>query len=227
MKKLAALVFLLAMAGAGWWFYQRDAAVEYTVVRGDTLFLIAKAHGVTVDDLRAWNGIEGDLIEVDQILRIYPPGDAPAATSSGGGRASSGRRAAPPATVERPQDLDDGWKPLSMPAPEPCIPFDPELGDQDIVAAAGLDYGQLRAGLGTVLNETLRCDPDPGASEVSLRFELTVGCDGVVDDVRATSAGGASDAFTNCVAGVLQYADFPAHDMEGGMTFEYPVEFEF
>ena len=40
-------------------------------MRGDTLFLIAKAHEVTVDELREWNGIEGDLIEVGQVLRIH------------------------------------------------------------------------------------------------------------------------------------------------------------
>jgi murein DD-endopeptidase MepM/ murein hydrolase activator NlpD len=43
----------------------------YTVRRGDTLSAIGKRYGVTVADLRAWNGIDGDLIEVDQVLLVW------------------------------------------------------------------------------------------------------------------------------------------------------------
>ena len=68
--------------------------VQYEVARGDTLFVIAKAHGVTVDDLRRWNGIEGDRIEVGQVLRIEvedPPAAVAArpASSKGTGRVSA------------------------------------------------------------------------------------------------------------------------------------------
>ena len=59
-----------------------QARVTYEVVRGDTLFVIAKQHGVTVDQLRSWNGIQGDLIEVGDQLTIYvdapPAGATPA-----------------------------------------------------------------------------------------------------------------------------------------------------
>ena len=43
-----------------------ESSIEYTVKRGDTLSRIAKTHGVTVEELRMWNGISGDLIEVGQ-----------------------------------------------------------------------------------------------------------------------------------------------------------------
>jgi LysM repeat protein len=43
---------------------------EYEVARGDTLGEIAERFGVTVDALRAANGIEGDRIRVGQRLRI-------------------------------------------------------------------------------------------------------------------------------------------------------------
>lgn len=60
-------------------------ATRYIVERGDTLGEIAKAHGVTVQDIRSWNGLHGDLIEVDQVLVMW---DAePAGLSAKPGRA--------------------------------------------------------------------------------------------------------------------------------------------
>jgi len=45
----------------------------YTVVRGDTLFRIAKNHGVTVKDLKSWNNLSTNVISVGQKLRISRP----------------------------------------------------------------------------------------------------------------------------------------------------------
>ena len=45
----------------------------YTVVRGDTLFRIAKNHGVTVNDLKTWNHLQGNIISVGQKLAVSPP----------------------------------------------------------------------------------------------------------------------------------------------------------
>lgn len=42
----------------------------YTVVSGDTLSKIAKAHSVSVDQLRAWNHIKGNLIHVGEKIAI-------------------------------------------------------------------------------------------------------------------------------------------------------------
>jgi hypothetical protein len=63
----------------------------YTVRPGDSLSKIADANGVLVEDLRAWNGIEGDLLEVDQVLLIWAPDRSrvPTAPAKGG---SSPRR---------------------------------------------------------------------------------------------------------------------------------------
>jgi LysM repeat protein len=52
-------------------------AREYTVRRGDTLSLIARRNGTTVEQLRAANALRGDLINVGQTLRI-PGTPAPA-----------------------------------------------------------------------------------------------------------------------------------------------------
>ncbi|MBA3504904.1 MAG: peptidoglycan DD-metalloendopeptidase family protein [Betaproteobacteria bacterium] len=56
--------------------------ITYTVKRGDTLHQIALEHGLDYRELAAWNNVENpNVIRVGQILRITPPGDAPAATS--------------------------------------------------------------------------------------------------------------------------------------------------
>ena len=42
----------------------------YTVVRGDTLSSIARAHAVAVSDLRDWNHLEGNDLKAGQVLRL-------------------------------------------------------------------------------------------------------------------------------------------------------------
>lgn len=44
--------------------------VRYTVAAGDTLGHIAEAHGVRVSDLRTWNNLQDDRIQVGQVLTI-------------------------------------------------------------------------------------------------------------------------------------------------------------
>ena len=43
---------------------------QYTIVRGDTLNKIAKAHGVSVAQLRQWNNISGHLIYPNQMIIV-------------------------------------------------------------------------------------------------------------------------------------------------------------
>ncbi|MEN0064371.1 MAG: LysM peptidoglycan-binding domain-containing protein [Myxococcota bacterium] len=106
------LVASFALSGCG----EISAALQdlgvwptrYVVQRGDTLGKIAKAHGVTVDQLRKWNGISGDLIEVDQVLSIWDPDDGGlTATTSSGSRPSSrpNAPAAPQGTADAPKRI--------------------------------------------------------------------------------------------------------------------------
>ena len=44
----------------------------YTVVSGDTLSKIAHDHSVSVDDLRKWNDLHGDMLKVGQELKLAP-----------------------------------------------------------------------------------------------------------------------------------------------------------
>ena len=45
-------------------------AIDYTVASGDTLAKIASEHSVSVADLRKWNHLHGDMLQVGQVLRV-------------------------------------------------------------------------------------------------------------------------------------------------------------
>ncbi|MGN6788511.1 MAG: LysM peptidoglycan-binding domain-containing protein [Rhodanobacteraceae bacterium] len=47
-------------------------AADYTVVSGDTLSKIARNHSVSVEDLRKWNDLHGNMLKVGQVLRLAP-----------------------------------------------------------------------------------------------------------------------------------------------------------
>ena len=53
-----------------------DRPLLYAVRPGDALSLIAERFGITVAELRTWNGIEGDRILVGQELRLAPSPEA-------------------------------------------------------------------------------------------------------------------------------------------------------
>ena len=50
-----------------------ETSQTYTVVRGDTLFRIAKNNGITVKDLKAWNNLSSNIISVGQKLLVTKP----------------------------------------------------------------------------------------------------------------------------------------------------------
>ena len=71
-------VFMDSLAVALEWEAQRTPEVsfepEVTVYRvrsGDVLGTIAEKHGVSVRELRAWNGLRGDMIRAGQKLYIH------------------------------------------------------------------------------------------------------------------------------------------------------------
>ena len=114
-------------------------------------------------------------------------------------------------------------KGLRMPRPEACITMGGEPEEGEYLMSAGLDEVQIRAAMDPVLPHALKCKRDEGVDMLRLRFGVNVGCNGVVDNVWVDDDDGASESYVECIAEVLRYADFPAHDMPDGMEFEYPV----
>lgn len=77
----------------------------HVVKQGDTMFSIAKANGVTVRDLAAWNNIEDpSSIRVGQQLRLTPPAVDEAA----------------PVAVPAPAPAPVTIKPIDIPPPAPA-----------------------------------------------------------------------------------------------------------
>ncbi len=67
------------------------SAVRYRIRSGDNLAVIAKRHGVSIDDLRRWNGLRGSTIHAGKTLIVghgsssSPAPSAATSPSSGGG----------------------------------------------------------------------------------------------------------------------------------------------
>lgn len=61
---------------------QAPSDSAYTVRDGDTLYSIARQHGVSVRALKQWNDLADTSIEVGQVLRVQPPRPARASTDS-------------------------------------------------------------------------------------------------------------------------------------------------
>lgn len=49
---------------------QNAPYIEYTIQSGDTLWLLARRYGTTVDAIKKLNGLTGDLLNIGQVLRI-------------------------------------------------------------------------------------------------------------------------------------------------------------
>lgn len=62
--------------------------IAYKVKSGDYLGKIASRYGVTVNQLKSWNKLKSNNIQVGQTLYIYKNGAAPAASSGSGGAAA-------------------------------------------------------------------------------------------------------------------------------------------
>ncbi len=82
----------------------------YTVVRGDSLGVIARSHGVGVDDLRRWNGLDGDAIDIDQKLLIWEGGEPAPLPKRGRTRVAAAKTVSPAVASVLPED----WEPPAM-----------------------------------------------------------------------------------------------------------------
>lgn len=77
---------------------------EYTVKKGDSLYVIAKQHGISVDQLKAFNELKRDIINIDQVLRIPSLADLQKLAPP-----------APPESEKKKAETGSGTKPTSPP----------------------------------------------------------------------------------------------------------------
>ena len=196
--------------------------VTYTVVAGDTLFLIAKRHGVALDSLMALNALNSDLIEVGQVLQIPRGGEALPAQPR---RAPGSSKPSRPTT---PNDLG-----LSKPLPQPCLPGpQSEAGadheaDLSFSASQGLQQDEANLALSAFVHHTLKCLPVDSefAPTATLALDIHVGCDGRVIAVTNSPGDGWTPEVADCIADVLHYVPFPPHSLPDGDWIRYPLTF--
>lgn len=198
----------------------RPRPTTYTVVSGDTLFEIARDHGVTVAELREWNGIEGDLIEVGQVLSIWEPASpAPEVVRGAPKKRRAVQRSARP-----------GETALFLPAEQPCLaPPSPDLldGDEGLLGSRGLSHAQVREAMDRFVGHTLACVPEGTTPAGTIHTRIRVACTGRVAEVTVVDGGGLPPEMVACVRETLYYTPFPAHDLPNGEVFEYPLTFRF
>ncbi len=222
----------LSACGLGFWLWYSPGprALHYSVVKGDTLWKIASAHGVTVRQIKEWNDLDGDLIQVGQVLLIREDSAAGrAGTGSGEGR----RR--PVSVASRDVvPVESGLRafaPLEMPPEQPCIPPPKleDLGDTgeepEYMSSRGLPPDVIRSRMNSFLPELWRCVPQGMIPTGRVSLELTVACTGRVDIVEVMDSRGLDGALVSCVADTLHYVAFPPHDMPDGYVFMYPIYF--
>lgn len=128
-SRTLALALVLALFGS---VEARADRVVWRVQAGDMLSALAIRFGVTVDELRSWNGLEGDRILVGQELVVARGGSTSSATgapSSAGDSSSTPERVAAAEGTRAPRDRAERARRAQEPTPaeptsEPTIASD-------------------------------------------------------------------------------------------------------
>lgn len=122
-----------------------------------------------------------------------------------------------------------GRRALRLPAPQAChkAPTDTEdSGDEMAVfSSQGLADEDIVSVLEAFTANLYQCVPKGEQPNGQLVIDLTVGCNGRVSTATVSENDGLPESTATCVASVLRYAAFPAHDIPEGQTFSYPINF--
>ena len=109
------------------------------------------------------------------------------------------------------------------PAEKPCLPPPSDVGPEEMVASAGLDADAVRSVMRTAIQGSLRCFS--GSPSVELMLSVNVACSGRVAKVDVDEDGGATAEVQGCVREAIRSAEFPAHALPDGDTFQYPLRY--
>ena len=96
-------------------------AATHTVVRGDTVYNIAKRYQITQDNLRAWNNMADNTISVGQVLRVKPAGYTAPTGSAATSAARTQPSAASSATPNVPSAPQANTSKVATPATTPTV----------------------------------------------------------------------------------------------------------
>jgi len=200
--------------------------IPHAVVRGDTLSKLARANGRTVAELKQWNGLSSDRIDVGQVLVVgWSEGSGPGVPESAGSSRSPQK---PQKTRPRTTSSTPSSSSLpTLPPERPCLAgpsVDGGGDDPEFAASAGLSYAQTKGAMDAFLPTVQRCI-EGDWPEGTVKLSITVACTGRVDRVSIADDGGLPATLTGCIADTLRYAPFPAHDLPDGETFTYPMTF--
>jgi len=119
---------------------------------------------------------------------------------------------------------------MRMPRPKKCLQAPSiDLDGEEMEAiriGEGLDAQQISGAFGPYNSFLASCQPVDGEDHSgTVVFEIHVGCDGVVKGVELTDDELYEPAMIECLQDRLRYVEFPAHDLEDGMYFEFPLIF--
>jgi len=217
--------WLTVSACDGLWGPPPPQPVHHTVQRGDTLSKLAKRHHTTVAQLKAWNSLSSDRIDIGQELIVGYTGDAPPEAAPTPTRPPTKKPRRSAKKDHSPASTTPTG--LSLPPEQPCKagPSIEDGGDEASFAGSeGLSHGEVRGAMNAFLPTLQRCiegDWPVGTLDLS----ITVACTGRVSAVRVQKDGGLDAALVSCITDTLRYAPFPAHDLPDGETFTYPMVF--
>ena len=113
-------------------------AITYTVKSGDVLGSIASRYGVTVANLKSWNGLYSDRLQIGQKLKIYTKGSAPKPNTNSSGTPTS-----------TPQKLDPAYEYYTVQqgdTPAKIAAKYNGVSANDIISLNGIDPSKLRVG---------------------------------------------------------------------------------
>jgi hypothetical protein len=160
-----------------------SAPVMLTVRPGDTLAVLAKRNGVSVADLKSWNGLDSDTIEVDQILLVWAPAPKPVAVR-------------PPAATGLRATLDSVLGTAPAPSPNPVAVAAP-VADAPAPAPVAIQLPEGRVSIARpALVGLLGMEAGPGvdleaAAAGMSRHDADLGGGGLGE--RSLSAGSSAD----------------------------------
>ncbi len=199
----------------------------HTVMRGETLAVIAKQYQVDIDELVEWNHLASpDRIEVGQELSVGN-GEKPRLNKQTPKKKSK-RHRVKTAEVSVEAAPSGTWPKLKKPAVQACLGGPKEISaDEGMAASEGLSEDQVRTSMSTFLDQTVRCLSDGVTPQGTLLLEITVGCNGTVSGVTIEDLGEFPPDVGSCIADVLAYAPFPAHDQPDGYVFGFPLHFSY